>query len=114
MSHALKKLSVLLLGIIIGMLSYYFLNGWFNIIPWSVVTLAIGYTTSQRKDTIIFGALFGYSLFFTYILVGYRGSMDPMGVLKIVGFTFVFSFAGSLAGIVGALIGKFIRQKIHF
>ena len=112
MRHATKRIAIILTSLLLGIISFYLFVGWYNIIPWTIVALLIGYLTSKRKDTIINGALFGYFLFLTYIITGYKGNMDKSSVVKFVLFLILFSLIGAIAGIIGALIGNFIRKKV--
>jgi len=72
----------------------------------------VGYLSSSKKDAITKGVLFGYFLFITYILIGYKGSLDKASINRIVLFSILFSLVGGVAGIVGTLIGYFIKKKI--
>lgn len=107
-----KRLIIILSAVLIGVLSYYFVVGWFNIIPWVLLAFSVGYFSINRKDTIINGALFGYFLFITYIVVGYKGKTDNTRLIKFAGFALLFSLVGSVAGIIGSLIGNLIKKKI--
>ena len=105
------KIVIVFLAILLAIFSYYFFVGWFNVVPWAIFALIIGYTSSGYKDGMVKGALFGYFLFITYILIGYKGNMDKAGIFRIILFSIFFSLIGAVAGAIGSLIGYFIRLK---
>ena len=116
-----KRLTVIILGIIIGISSYYvsryitlhyFRVGWLNLLPWMIGGLAVGYLSSERKESLLNGAFYGYFIFFSYILVDYRGKSDMVTIAKLIIITLLFSLIGGVAGIVGGLVGNFIRRKV--
>ena len=113
MNIILKRILIIIAAILLAIVSYYFFVGWVNIIPWAVATIVIGYMSLGRKDTIINGALFGYFLFVTYILYGYRGNTDTKSISNIIIFSLLFSLIGAVAGIIGTFIGNLLRKKIN-
>ena len=106
----IPKIAIVILAILLAIISYYVFVGWFNVVPWAIVVLIIGYTCSRNRDAVVKGSLFGYFLFITYILIGYKGNMDDSGIIKIVLFSIFFSLVGAVAGAIGSLIGYFIRR----
>ncbi len=108
----LQRVVFVLSSILLAIASYYFFKGWFNIIPWAIAAILIGYVSSVRKNTVINGALFGYFLFITYILIGYKGKTDETSIIKFVLFTICFSLIGSVGGVTGALLGNFLYRKL--
>ncbi len=112
MTNRVKRILIFFASILLSILSYYFLTGWVNIIPWAIVALYIGYSSDGRRNTIINGAIFGYFLFLAYILIGYGGKTDTKSIFTIILFALVFSLIGSVAGICGALVGNLTNQKV--
>jgi len=113
MTKRVRRILIFIASILLGLISHYFLNGWFNIIPWSIVALCIGYISDGRRDLMVNGAIFGYFLFLVYILIGYGGKTDMKSIITITIFSLLFSLIGSVAGISGAFIGNFARKKIN-
>ena len=107
-----RRILVFITSILLAILSFYSFHGWFNIIPWSIVTLLIGYLSDGRRDVIINGAIFGYFLFLVYIMVGYGGKTDLKSLITFAVFSVLFSLIGSAAGIGGSFIGNVVRNKI--
>ena len=121
MTQISTRLSFLLLGVFVGIGSYfvssyitkhYFLVGWFNLIPWIIGGLIVGYFSLSKKDIIVNGALYGYFLFLSYILTGYIDKSDTTGRGKMLIMFILFSLVGGIAGIIGAFIGNFLRRKL--
>lgn len=108
-----EKLLIGLLGVLVGLATYYLMYGWYDIFPWAIVALIIGYTSKSRRDSIINGAIFGFFLFLVYIYVGYKGKTDTSAMIKFILFDILFSLVGAGAGIIGAFIGFWFKQKFR-
>lgn len=113
MNQFMQRILTIGFSIVLGLASYYVFTGWINVIPWSIFALLIGYLTIGRKNTIINGGFFGYFLFVTYIIIGYKGKTDETSLLKFIFFVAFFSLIGSAASIVGALLGNYFHQNLH-
>ncbi|WP_096350783.1 hypothetical protein [Mucilaginibacter gotjawali] len=95
------------------MATFYLIYGWYNVFPWAIVALIIGYTGKNRRDGIINGAIFGYFLFLVYIYAGYKGRTDTSAMAKFILFDALFSLVGAFAGAIGAFIGNWLKGKIR-
>jgi hypothetical protein len=107
----MKKILAGFWGILIGLATFYLMYGWYDVFPWALVALAIGYASKTRRESIISGAIFGYTLFLAYIYLGYKGKTDTDAMTKFVLFDAAFSLVGALAGAIGAFIGNWLRGK---
>jgi len=105
----MKKLIICTGTTILSLFSYYFIQGWYNVIPWTIAALTIGYISKSRRECIVNGALFGYFLFLVYILFGYSGKTDTTSIVKFTVFNLLFSLVGAIAGIIGSYIGYLLR-----
>jgi hypothetical protein len=81
MKNAIKKLILLAAAILLALISNYFVNGWYNIIPWAIAALLLGYFSNTRRGAIVNGAVFGYLLFLVYICLGYGGKTNARSIL---------------------------------
>jgi len=113
MGKALKIILIALLATLSGIVSYYFVQGWYNVIPWAIAALVIGYTSKSRRNSMINGAIFGYFLFLMYILLGYNGKTDASSLIGFGLFDLFFSLVGSIAGVAGAYIGNLLKSIIN-
>jgi len=113
MGKTLKIILIALLATLLAIVSYYFVPGWYNVIPWAIAALVIGYISEGRRNSMINGAVFGYFLFLVYILLGYSGKTDAGSLIKFCLFDLFFSLVGSIAGIAGAYIGNLFKQMSH-
>ncbi|HZY37612.1 MAG TPA: hypothetical protein VFE53_13235 [Mucilaginibacter sp.] len=112
METTIKKLLIGLLGVLIGGITYYFMYGWYDVFPWAIAALIIGYTSKNRRGSMINGGIFGYFLFLVYIYLGYKGKTDVTSIFHFVLFDLLFSLVGGVAGVVGAVVGNWIKGKI--
>ncbi|WP_295672339.1 DUF5518 domain-containing protein [uncultured Mucilaginibacter sp.] len=112
MKNLTAKLLILVAAIGLSFLSNYYIKGWYNIIPWAIGALLIGYFNESRRNAIVNGALFGYALFLVYILLGYSGKTDTGSIIKFIAFNLLFSMGGAIAGVIGAFIGNWLKRKI--
>jgi hypothetical protein len=85
--------------------------GWYDVFPWAIVALIIGYTSKTRRNSIINGAIFGYVLFLVYIFAGYNGKTDIAAMFHFILFNLFFSLVGAIAGGIGAFLGYLIKNK---
>jgi hypothetical protein len=111
MGKHVKKILAGLSGILLGLISYYYFYGWYDIFPWAIAALIIGYTSENRRSSLINGGIFGYFLFLVYIFAGYKNKTGTSGFIYFILFDLFFSLVGSIAGIVGAFIGNFFKRK---
>ncbi len=76
METVVKKLLIAALAVLVSLITYYFMYGWYDVFPWAIVALVIGYTSKNRRSSIVNGAIFGYFIFLVYIFAGYKGKTD--------------------------------------
>ena len=81
--------------------------GWFSLIPWAIVGLALGYW-SQRSERLITGALYGFSLCFSFMVAGYSGVAPLTSRLPFFALIGVF---GAVCGLVLTLIGHALLAR---
>ncbi len=109
MKNSIKILVIIAAGALLAVVSNYFITGWYNIIPWVIAALLVGWLSDTRLNSIICGVVFGYVLFLVYIWLGYNGKTDSGSMVKFVLFDLGFSLVGGAAGVVGALIGNWLK-----
>jgi hypothetical protein len=112
MKKTTERLLAGLAGTLLAIISYNFLAGWYNTIPWVIAALITGYLSKTRRDCIINGAVFGYFLFLVYISIGYSGKTDVSAMMHFILFDVGFSLLGAAAGIAGAFAGNWSRRKV--
>jgi hypothetical protein len=111
MERTVKYIVVVSVAILLSIASYYLFYGRYDIFPWAVVALMIGYFSKSSKESIINGALFGYLLFLIYIYLGYKGKTDATSFIHFFLFNLFFSLVGAIAGIVGAFLGNWFKRR---
>jgi hypothetical protein len=110
MKGSIEKSIAAIAGILLGVLSYHLFYGWYDIFPWAIAALIIGYISKNRRSSMINGAIFGYLLFLVYITMGYRGKTDIRSLSVFIGFNLLFSLVGAIAGVVGGFIGNWVKS----
>ena len=101
---------IIVISLLLGALSIFLFTGWYNIIPWSMALMLLGYLSPSRKGSLKSGAVFGYFLFFGYILVGYRGKLDASSLARFSLLLIGFSLLGAICGMAGAFLGHIFRR----
>ena len=66
MKSGIRILVIIIIAGLIGIGSYYYINGWYNEIPWAVASPIIGYRSNTVRNSFINGLVFGYVLFLLY------------------------------------------------
>jgi len=112
MKKSVKILVIVGAAVLLAAISNYFIAGWHNIIPWIIAALLVGWLSDTRRNSIIYGALFGYALFLVYIWLGYNGKTDSGSMVKFALFDFGFSLLRGVAGLVGALMGNWLKKIV--
>lgn len=110
MKSALQIIIVIAVAILLAIGSFYYLAGWYNVIPWAIVSLIIGYNCKTTRSSLLAGAIFGYFLFLTYIFMGYTGNIDSASMLRFILFDVAFSLIGAAIGAGGAFGGFWARK----
>lgn len=100
----------LVVGVLLGATGprYAFL-GWFSLIPWGLVGLALGYW-SKRREAALTGALYGFVLCFAFLMTGYTGSAPIISRLP---FFALIGMFGALCGLLLSLVGFFLKRRFE-
>ena len=97
-----------ILGTILGASGpYYVLLGWYSIVPWGVVALAIGFWCSKRQS-LYAGALYGFCLCFSFMIAGYNGTASLASRLP---FFVLIGLFGGVCGIAVSVTGYFLKVR---
>jgi hypothetical protein len=107
-----KKIIIGLSGVLVSLVTFYFMYGWYDVFPWAVAAFIIGYTGKNRRGSLVNGAIFGYFLFLVYIFAGYKGKTDAGSMIKFILFDIFFSLVGSLACAFGAFVMNWLKGKL--
>jgi hypothetical protein len=111
MKTLVRKSLVALAAVALSLITFYFMYGWCDVFPWALGALAVGYTSKNRRSSIVNGAIFGYFLFLAYIFAGYKGKTYALYMVHFIIFNMLFSLVGSLACAIGAFFGNWIKGK---
>jgi hypothetical protein len=111
MQNAIRTLVIIIVGGMLGIASFYFITGWYNVIPWAVVSLIIGYRSKTTRQCLVDGAIFGYVLFLVYMFVGYNAGTDMKAFVRFVLFDIELSLIGAIIGAAGSYAGFFLGGR---
>lgn len=105
----IKLLVSIIVGAILGIVGsrFLFVGSWHSLIIWGIVGLVIGYWSSNRKEALINGSVFGFVLSFVFMLAGYAGSAP---ILTRTPFFAILGIFGSVCGFILAFIGNVLRK----
>ena len=101
-----KIIIAAILGVILGATGPYYASlGWYSIIPWGLVGLAIGFWCSKRQS-LYAGALYGFCLNFSFMIAGYTGTASLLSRLP---FFILIGLFGAVCGIALSVTGYFLK-----
>jgi len=101
-----KMIIAAILGVILGATGPYYASiGWYSIIPWWMVGLAIGFWCTKRQS-LYAGALYGFCLNFSFMIAGYTGTAS---LLRRLPFFILIGLFGAVCGVALAAAGYFVK-----
>jgi hypothetical protein len=101
-----KIITAAVLGAVLGATGPQYASlGWYSVIPWGLVGLAIGFWCNKRQS-LYAGALYGFCLNFSFMIAGYTGTASLMSRLP---FFIVIGLFGSVCGLAVAAVGYFLK-----
>jgi hypothetical protein len=108
-SEAMVKIILAaILGVILGVTGpHYVFLGWYSVVPWGLVVLAIGFWCSKRQS-LYAGALYGFFLCFSFMIAGYNGTSSLVSRLP---FFILIGLFGAVCGIAVSVTGYFLRVR---
>jgi len=109
MKNGIRILVIIIIASLIGIGSYYYINGWYNEIPWAIASLVIGYRSDTVRNSIINGVIFGYVLFLVYSYVGSAAKMDAGNYLRFILVDVLLSLIGAIVGAAGSFAGFWVK-----
>ena len=103
-----KIIIAAILGAILGATGPYYASlGWYSLVPWGLVVLAIGFSCS-KPQSLYAGALYGFSLCFSFMIAGYNGTASLASRLP---FFALIGLFGAVCGIAGSVTGYFLKDR---
>jgi hypothetical protein len=103
-----KIIVAAILGAILGSTGQYYVSlGWYSVVPWGLVGLAIGFWCTKRQS-LYAGGLYGFCLCFSFMIVGYNGTASLASRLP---FFVVIGLFGAVCGIAVSVTGYFLRLR---
>jgi len=105
----MRRLTALLLGVALGIIGarYVFVGSWLSLVPWSIVGLFIGYR-SRHREWAVMGGIYGFALFFSFMLAGYTGTVP---VTRRLPFFALIGLVGLVYGLIVAFAGSWLARR---
>lgn len=101
-----KIIIAAILGAVLGATGPYYASlGWYSIIPWGLVALAIGFWCTKRQS-LYAGALYGFCLNSCFMIAGYTGTASLLSRLP---FFILIGLFGAICGIAVAAAAYFLK-----
>ncbi len=100
----MKKSAVAVLaGIALGVLGarYVFVGSWWNLVPWSVAGIALGFW-GTRNESVLNGGAYGFVLSLAFLIAGYTGKLSLASRIP---FFLVLGAFGAMCGVLLAIVG---------
>jgi hypothetical protein len=100
-----------LVGALLGIIGvrYLFVGSALSLVPWTIAGLAIGYW-SDKRASMINGAVYGFALSFVFMIAGYSGSASLLSRLP---FFAALGLFGAVCGLVLGLLGFLLKAGIR-
>lgn len=101
-----KIITAAILGVVLGATGPRYASlGWYSLIPWGLVGLAIGFRCNKRQSWYA-GALYGFCLNFSFMIAGYTGTASLVSRLP---FFVLIGLFGAVCGLAVAAVGHFLK-----
>jgi hypothetical protein len=97
-------------GVVLGIIGarFLFVGSWFNLIPWSLAGLAIGYW-GTKNEAMIDGVVYGFVLSFVFMIAGYDGKAS---LISRVPFFSILGVFGGMCGLILGVLGFSVKTRI--
>jgi hypothetical protein len=111
MKTLVKESLIALVAVALSLITFYFMYGWYDVFPWAIAALITGYTSENRRDSIINGAILGYFIVLAYIFAGYKGKTDARSMVNFILLNVLFSLVGSIVCATGAFVSYWFKRR---
>lgn len=81
-----------------------------NLVVWAVVAGVIGFVAPTRRLAILDSAIVGFSIVFSYSILGYQGSASLLSAIPVFA---LLAVAGALGMVAVAAIVHLIRSRVR-
>jgi uncharacterized membrane protein YccC len=103
-----KIIVAAILGVILGATGPYYASlGWYSLVPWGLVVLAIGFWCS-KPQSLYAGVLYGFCLCFSFMIAGYNGTPSVVSRLP---FFILIGLFGAGCGVAVSVTGYFLKVR---
>jgi hypothetical protein len=104
----LKLVVAFTVGVIIGAAGpQYAILGWYSLIPWGLVAVALG-TWGNKREALKSGVVYGFSLSFAFLVAGYNGTPSLVSRFP---FFVILSLFGAICGLALSALGYYLKLR---
>ena len=106
-----KAIVSIVAGALLGIIGsrYLFIGSALSLILWSIAGLAIG-SWGNKKESMVNGAIYGFTLSFTFMIAGYAGTASLLSRLP---FFALLGLFGAICGFVLGILGFLLKAGIY-
>ena len=105
----LKILLAGLSGVVCGTITaYFFPRAWMDLALWVIAGILVGLFAASKKEVIWSGIIYGFLLTLSFLISGFQGSTDQLGVFALL--CLALGAVGALCGLILAYIGSTLRR----
>jgi hypothetical protein len=103
-----KSVVAFIVGVVIGAAGpQYVVLGWYSLIPWGLVAVALG-AWGNKREAFKSGAVYGFSLSFAFLAAGYTGTRSLVSRFP---FFVILALFGAVCGLALSTLGYYLKLR---
>jgi len=87
----------------------YVILGWYSLIPWGLIAVALG-AWGNKREALKSGAVYGFSLSFAFLVAGYNGTPSLVSRFP---FFLILALFGAVCGLALSALGYYLKLRFE-
>ncbi len=83
-----------------------------NIVPWGILAFATAFLAASRRESLLFGAIFGFVVSYAFLWFDNSGEKTLGRVLILIPLVVAPALFGALCGLILAWLGWIVRRAV--